>query len=216
MIDLMKQYPSLLIILVIVIAIVIIIAVVNLFRGSEFSTPILKFGKKSDNQQNIQRTVIQNVVNANSLSLSEEQLDMMVNHVVQGVKDSKSDVNINSHEPLYKPQKLPEGIEFIFTSRYSIERMIRGMVLKYAGGWAGCSIAPFENYLDLAVNNKIIPEELKKEINDYYYVTEMTLNIGDLPAHRFLEIKYLAANIDFQLNSYNDSIVPIVNNVSGS
>jgi hypothetical protein len=206
MIDLFAKYPLLIILLVLIILTIIIIALVSLFRDREFEIPWLKFGKKSDNQKNIQQTVFQNLINTGSLALSEEQIDSLVNRIVKGVNETNQGSQIEMQTEQNIIQGLPEGINFILASRYSIERIVRGMVLKAYGGWAGCSIASFDNYMVIAVDHKMISEELKNEIDNYFVVADMLINIGDVPGHRLVEMQLLASSINYKLREIDKTI----------
>jgi hypothetical protein len=115
----------------------------------------------------------------------------------------KNDVTSNIK---YHPSPLPDGLMYIYSERYTIEQTIRGLVIGIGGGWAGCSIAPFENYMEIAEKIPYFPKELLKEITDFYEVTDLIITLGDIPESRIAEINFLAENINYQLQRVAESL----------
>jgi len=138
--------------------------------------------------------------------VTKKDLEKALDQIIKRLKSESNLAHEETHSTQIPPQNVPSGIQYIHSERYSIERIIRGMVLKAIGGWAGCSIAPFENYLEIASNSQYFPEKLLNEIREFFGITDMILSLGDLPESRYEEIKYLSMNIHNQLNRLDESL----------
>lgn len=216
LLEFFKQYPFVLYVLIIFAVVVIVIALVNLKQGRSFTSPIFGFGGKEEKKQGAipqgqqpaiqqapsvqQSPSIQNIINAGTLSLSDEQKDDIANRVAEKVRVIRRDVDYQPANVLYRPPNLPERIAYIYAARHDIAAKVRNIVLNPGGAWAGHSMADFNTFIDLARTHSLISRELAQEISEFYYFTQISLNQSNVDSdEQFLEIQYLALDISRRL-----------------
>ncbi len=136
-----------------------------------------------------------------SVALTQEQMEEVINRVVAKVQVILTESQNKSPDDSYQPPKLSDRMIYTYEVRHDIEKRIRWLVLSVGGGWAGCSMAHFDTYFDLATSFKLISENLSNEIKDLYNYTIFLINSEDVSAIEFLQLQIYAANIDRQLTS---------------
>jgi hypothetical protein len=213
-VELVNQNP---IIFLIIGVVILILLLVILFQGRPIKTLWGEIGAKPDSSeqtstspqsltqfpsisqsQNITQNPVVNVYSGASLSL--EQMGEIAELVAQRVKDIRKDVDNQSPSYLYKPTDIPERIRYIYSVRNDIESKIRAIVLDHFGHWMGASEASFDTFFGIAWTQNLISKQLTNDINYFYLFTQGFLNAGEIFDESFLEIQYLAAEINKDLD----------------
>lgn len=113
-------------------------------------------------------------------SLGPEQMDQLSIRVAEKVQEIQREAREKQPGNIYQPPELPEGIRYIYSAQYDIERKVRSLVLSNGGPWMGSSWASFDTYLDYARTGNVIPEGLYTQINDFQFFTQANLNSGQV------------------------------------
>ncbi len=111
---------------------------------------------------------------------------------------------VNNQPPrfLYQPPELSDTLKYIYSARHEIEKKIRSLVLSTGGGWAGCSMAGFDNYLEKARVVNVISQDLHDEITDFIFMyMQPMINYEDVLEEQLQEVQYLVAHINRQLDA---------------
>jgi hypothetical protein len=135
-------------------------------------------------------------------TISQEQMVELADMVTRRIKDFRQEVGNQPPSRIYKPSIPPEKINYIYFVRHDIESKIKNIVLGHGGPWAGASMASFDTFLDLAKTHHLISEQLAQGINDFYFFTQAMLHSEQINDEHFLEIQYLAAKINRELDYF--------------
>lgn len=105
----------------------------------------------------------------------------------------------------YKSPSLDQKTSYVLSIVFDTRKRLAKIVLNSGGGWAGCSIAPIEVYLDYGRN--IIGNELAQEISDLLALIGMyTFHEDTIPDKDLLRIQYLNADINMNLEVTYDKL----------
>lgn len=201
---LLSQYSWLLYILIGAGVVFAFFAIAGFFQGRRITTPFGEIGEKASQGESTEakssQSLQQQIVYVTN-SIDPEQLDEVSDRVAERVNELRSTVPNTQLQALHQPPPIPDRVDYILAVRYYIESKIREIVLSTGGHWAGSTWASFKVYLDYARTGNIISEELKREITDFYFYTQGNINVGSVPDVQFLEIQYLALNLQRKLEA---------------
>jgi hypothetical protein len=180
-------------------------AFVNHFLAkNKYSAEIEKIQAEADKAraetEKIQKEILESKSSLlGTTSLNQEQLDEVISRVSAKVQTIQIKAQYKPPNALYQPPKLSDRLIYIYEVTHDIRNKIHKLVLSWGGGWAGCSMADLDSYLEKATSFNLIPESIANEINDFHSYTLSIINGDDVSDTQFLRIQYLAANINEQL-----------------
>ncbi len=213
--QLVEKHPWILSVAVIVIAIILIIFIVSAIyavkQGRTITTPLFKIGSKEINSPpnqastQTQSAIIQNIITPGLF------MDSNIDEIIARITGQFSDMLTKGElkaTVLFKPPELPNRIGYLYSLRHYIGYMISQIVQNWGGGWPGVSMADFYTFFNLAIENKLISEDLRAKVNDFWQYSQVLLNSNQVPDEVFLDMQYLGSDICRQLESTLQRIPP--------
>lgn len=187
--DLFIQYPVVLYGLIgvscLLLPLLLLFAILSFAQGREFSTPLFKIGPKAPPL----------APSALPPRLSQEGIEELAATLKQRVEEHLRSLPTPAAPLAFQPPSLEDSALQLVAMQLAIDRSVQAIVLSHGGGWAGCSMAPFETFYDLARSHGIIDQRTLDEINDLRNLTSLA-TYGDLiPDEQFSDAERLATKI---------------------
>lgn len=201
-------YIALGIILVALVAI-FVLAKESFQKGIPFELFGLKVGKdrkfSSSNNKvvlspSLTQSPIINVYTTEHDAISDEQIARIIK-AADHIRQTTDDKIINK----YLTPPLGNKTSYIQAIPLDIRERLSRIVLSIGGGWAGCSIAPLEIYLDYG--RKYIGEDLFQKIEDLLMAISIYRHFEEyIPDQDLIKIQYLNADINMELDKTYESL----------
>lgn len=146
-----------------------------------------RFIKSEDNKEfKIEKTPIS--INIFSTTLDNDLYD----RVKQIMKDyDKDNIQKKENEELFTFSEISERVLYLIRSRREIELKIRELLLETGGGWAGCSMASTDTYIEYLQNSGILDKDSLQKIYDFYFFSNVFVYGNDIDDDSFLTAQYM-------------------------
>lgn len=185
--EFLNQNPKIINVVLVFMALVILYA---LLKGRKIKVPFVEVGEEPKGHK---ITTIYNFYpGASDYSNSEiEEKFLEVRKEIKTMTNEAQDKDIE----LYQPLDLPERNLYIYKAKVDIDNKIRRISRSHFGSWAGSSLAGVDQYLDAAVGEEIISEDLLGEISNFNILILPGIFGHDIGDEYFFEIKVLATKL---------------------
>ena len=132
-----------------------------------------------------------------SINIFSTTLDNdLYDRVKQLMKDyDKDNILEKENEELFTFSEISERILYLIRSRREIELKIRELLLEKGGGWAGCSMASTDTYIEYLQNSGILDKDSLQKIYDFYFFSNVFVYGNDIDDDSYLTALYMVREL---------------------
>ena len=149
--------------------------------------------------------------------INQEEVEEIINRVILKISKLKSAQQSTEQDSLYTLPRLSPRLIYVYSALHEIKKQLQWIVFSVGGGWAGCSMADFGTFFNLAQRFNLINNDLAVDISNFYEYSRFLLNNEDLSDLEYLRVQYLASDLHYRIEEIikqhrKDGVLPFLEN----